>query len=284
MVRFEELMRLPVSELERQARIPFRLLPDIPALLADFARAIADEIRAANRERRPVRLILPVGPVAQYPILVETINRERIDCRQTWIFQMDEFLDWQGRPVPLSHPLSFEGFVKRELIAKIDPDLRPPADHHVVPHPFRIEEFSEKLARAGGADCCFGGVGYHGHVAFNEPPISRWQHISIDELRDSLTRVVALGDDSIVVQSIHSAGGHSDAIPPMAVTCGMRDILASRRVRLYCAAGERHRAIFRIAVAGGVTSDYPVTLVQGHGDAEICTDIATARPIEPGLR
>ena len=96
--------------------------------------------------------------------------------------------------------------------------------------------------------------------------------------------MLALGDDSIVVQSIHSAGGSSAAIPPMAVTLGMKDILASRKIRLYCAAGERHRAVFRIAVAGEVASDYPVTLVQGHPDAEVLTDLATAEPIDVGLR
>jgi glucosamine-6-phosphate deaminase len=136
----------------------------------------------------------------------------------------------------------------------------------------------------GGIDCCFGGIGYHGHVAFNEPPLSRWRKITVEELRESLTRVVILGDDSIVVQSIHSAGGDSAAIPPMAVTLGMKDILESRKIRLYCAAAERHRAIFRIAVAGEVSAEYPVTLVQGHPDAEVITDEATAQPIEVGLK
>lgn len=94
------------------------------------------------------------------------------------------------------------------------------------------------------------GIGYHGHVAFNEPPISRWSNVSAAAYCDSLTRVVMPGDDSIVVQSIHSSGGDSSAIPPMAVTLGMRDILAFRKIRLYCAAGECHSAIFRISVAG----------------------------------
>lgn len=280
---YSALMALPVEELRRQARIPFRLLPDIPSLLAEFARSIADEVKRANAEDRPARLILPVGPVMHYPALVEITNRERIDWRNAWIFQMDEFLDWQGRPIPASHPLSFTGFLQRELIGRIDPALAPLPGRHVVPHPFRIEEFSETLERAGGADCCFGGIGYHGHVAFNEPVISRWNRVSADKMRNSLTRVVTLGDDSIVVQSIHCAGGHSHAIPPMAVTCGMRDILASRRIRLYCAAGERHRAIFRIAVAGEPAPEYPATLVQGHPDAMVLTDEATARPITPGL-
>ena len=277
---FARLMAMPVEELRRAARIPFRLLPDIPSLLDDFARSIAEEIRSRNARREPTRLILPVGPVAHYPTLVEISRRERISWREVYVFTMDEFLDWQGRPVSIEHPLSFEGFMRRELMAHVDI----PPEHCFFPHPFRIEEASEKIREVGGIDCCYGGVGYHGHVAFNEPPISRWHRVPVEELRSSRTRVLTLGDDSIVVQSIHSAGGNSAAIPPMAVTLGMADILASRRIRLYCAAGERHRAIFRIAVAGEVGVEYPVTLVQGHPDAEICIDARGAEPIVVGLR
>ena len=274
------LMAMPLDELRRSARIRFRLLPDISALLEDFARSIADEIASRNGRGEPARLILPVGPVSHYRTLVEIVKREGISCRNVYTFNMDEFLDWQGRPLPLDDPLSFEGFMRREVFAHLDI----PPELCFFPHPFRIDEIGEKIAAVGGIDCCYGGVGYHGHVAFNEPPISRWRRISVDDLRNSLTRVLELGDDSIVVQSIHSAGGNSAAIPPMAVTLGMRDILASRKIRLYLAAGERHRAIFRIAVAGEVSVEYPVTLVQGHPDAEICIDEAAAQPIEVGLR
>ncbi len=279
-----QLMELPVEELRRRARLPFRLVADNAALLADFAHSILDEIRGNNQRGAPSRLILPVGPVAQYRRVVEVSNRERISWRNVHTFNMDEFLDWQGRPIPLSHPLSFEGFMKREVFGRLDKELRIPESQQFFPHPFRIDEIGERIQAVGGIDCCWGGIGYHGHVAFNDPPISRWYRISADELRESLTRVVALGDDSIVVQSIHSSGGNSAAIPPMAVTLGMRDILASRKIRLYCAAGERHRAIFRISVAGEVSADFPSTLVQGHPDAEVVTDEATARPIEVGLR
>lgn len=277
-------MRLPVAELRREARIPFRLLPGIPAILTDFADSIANEIRQRNARGEPTRLILPVGPVGHYKRLVEITNRERLSWKNVFVFQMDEFLDWQGRPIPTDHPLSFEGFMRREVYRRIDAGLRIPDEQCFFPHPFRPDEISEQIRQSGGVDVCFGGVGYHGHVAFNEPPLSRWNRITVDQLRQSQTRVLALGDDSIVVQSIHSAGGDSTAIPPMAVTLGMKDILASRRIRLYCAAGERHRAIFRIAVAGEVTVDYPVTLVQGHPDAEIVIDEAGALPIEIGLR
>lgn len=278
------LMQMPVEELRRRARIPFRLTPDIPSLIEDFAQSIVDEVRTRNARGEPARLILPVGPVAQYRRVAGISNRERISWKNVYTFNMDEFLDWQGRPVPLSHPLSFEGYMRREFFGKLDPEIRIPEDHCFFPHPFRIDEISDKIRELGGVDCCYGGVGYHGHVAFNEPPISRWRRVSVEELRNSLTRVLMLGHDSIVVQSIHSSGGDAAAIPPMAVTIGMKDILASRRIRLYLAAGERHRAIFRTTVAGEVTTDFPSTLVQGHPDAEVITDEATARPIEVGLR
>lgn len=278
------LNALPVDELRRRARVPFRLLPNLPAVLDDFADAILGEIRTGQARGGPVRLILPVGPVAQYRRVVEVSNRERLSWRDVHVFMMDEFLDWQGRPVPVAHPLSFEGFMRREVFARLDPELRPPEAQLVFPHPFRIDEASERIVAAGGIDCCFGGIGYHGHVAFNEPPLSRWYRITVDELRASRTRVLALGDDSIVVQSIGSAGGCPAAIPPMAVTLGMQDILAARKIRLYCCGGERHRAVFRMTVAGEVAVDYPSTLVQGHPDAEVVTDTATGTPIEPGLR
>ncbi len=277
-------MSLPVEELAIRSKIRFRVLRSREDLIDDFARSIADEIRTRNQQNLPTRLILPVGPVAQYPKLVAICNREGISWENVFTFNMDEFLDWQGRPIPVDHPLSFEGFMRRTLFAGLDRKLRIPDDHVFFPNPFRIDEVSDVIARVGGVDCCYGGIGYHGHVAFNEPPISRWWTVTVAELRASLTRVVTLGDDSIVVQSIHSSGGDSTAIPPMAVTLGMRDILGSRKIRLYCAAGERHRAIFRITVAGEESVSYPSTLVQGHPDAEVITDEATALPIEVGLR
>ena len=279
-----ELMSLPLNELKRRSRIRFRLLKSHDALIDHFARSIADEIKTRNHQNLPTRLILPVGPVAQYPKLADICNREAISWKNVFTFNMDEFLDWQGRPVGVDHPLSFEGFMRRSLFAALDPKLCIPEEQTFFPDPFRIDAISEAIVRVGGIDCCYGGIGYHGHVAFNEPPISRWWTVSVAELRASLTRVVVLGDDSIVVQSMHSSGGYSTAIPPMAVTLGMRDILASRKIRLYCAAGERHRAIFRITVAGEEAVYYPSTLVQGHPDAEVITDEATAQPIEVGLR
>ena len=88
------LNALPVELLRQRARLPFRILPDIPAVLDDFANSLLDEIRTRNRRGEPTRLILPVGPVAQYRKVVESSNRERLSWRNVHAFNMDEFLDW----------------------------------------------------------------------------------------------------------------------------------------------------------------------------------------------
>ena len=75
------LTEMPCDELRRCARMQFKLLPDIPSLLSDFAHSIAEEIQSNNALGEPTRLILPVGPVAQYPILCEITQRQEISWK-----------------------------------------------------------------------------------------------------------------------------------------------------------------------------------------------------------
>jgi glucosamine-6-phosphate deaminase len=277
----DEMLRLPTEQLLERARVGVRLFPDIPTMMEYMARSMADEIRANNERGKPTRWILPVGPVKQYFRLLEISHQERISWKEVYVFMMDEFLDWQGRPLPLDHPFSFEGFMRREVFGKLDPELGWSLNHVTFPSPTCPDEISEGIRAAGGIDTCYGGIGYHGHVAFNEPPISRWRRITPQEMRESLTRVVVLGDDSIVVQSINCSGGSCESVPPMAVTIGMRDILSAKHIRMFLAGGERHRAVLRITCLGEATADYPSTLLQGHPDCIVHTDHATARPILP---
>jgi glucosamine-6-phosphate deaminase len=189
---------------------------------------------------------------------------------------MDEYLDWQGRPVPLNHRMSFEGFVRKNLFDLLDEEIGIPEDHIHFPHPFRIDEISEKIKEVGKIDTCYGGIGYRGHIAFNEPPINRWHKISKEEFENSLTRVVQLAPDTVLINSIGGAGGNSSMVPSMAVTLGMRDILSSKRIRLYCDGGDWQKTIFRMACLGEISVEYPVTFVQEHPDCVINVDSYTA--------
>jgi glucosamine-6-phosphate deaminase len=274
---------LPASQLPEASKVRLEILPNLDALYCHFAWSIADEIRANNQIDRPTRLILPVGPVDQFPILARICNEERISWQNVFTFNMDEYCDWQGRAVPPDHPLSFRGYIERELFNRLDPELRIPKEQTHFPDPLNLDWISQRIEAMGGIDTCYGGIGYHGHVAFNEPPISRWFKLTPEQFRNSLTRIVSLAPETVVMNSIRATGGNPAALPPMAVTLGMRDIVAARRIRLYCQGGTWQRTVLRMALMGDEDVDYPVTLLQSHPDYAILTTEETALPPVPGV-
>ena len=73
-----------------------KLKRDISGLnIADFNGDNRNDIVIANnREGEPTKMIVPVGPTQQYPEFAQIVNDERIDCRNLWTFNMDEYLTW----------------------------------------------------------------------------------------------------------------------------------------------------------------------------------------------
>jgi glucosamine-6-phosphate deaminase len=252
------------------------VLPDAPAVHGAFAAAIADEIAANNAAGRPTRLILPVGPTAHYGLLAEICNSRRVSWEDVRFATMDQYLDWTGRPLPEEHPLSFTGFVRR-FLATLDAELRPGADAFAWPDPFDIDRVTRFIDEAGGIDTCYGGVGVHGHVAFNEPPLSRFCTVSEEDFLDSPTRVVTLAPETVVMNATRGWAGRFADFPPMAVTVGMREIMAARRIRLFCDGGVWQQHALVRAVHGPEGLDYPVSLLRRHPDAAVVADALSAR-------
>ena len=129
---------------------------------------MTDAIRANNAAGRPTVFICPVGPVGQYPIFVRLVNRERLDLHNCWFFNMDEYLNDDGSYIDEKSPLSFRGFMARNVYGKIDSDLLMAPEQRVFPDPADPERGDELLESLGGPDICFGGIGINGHLAFNE--------------------------------------------------------------------------------------------------------------------
>jgi glucosamine-6-phosphate deaminase len=273
-------LTIPASKLAQASKIDLEILPDSQLLLAHMARSIANEIKTNNSAGKPTRLILPVGPIDQYPLLIQICNQEKISWKNVFTFNMDEYCDWQGRSIPFDHPLSFAGYMKKCVFDQLDGELQLPSSQIHFPDPLALDSISQRIEEIGGIDTCYGGIGYHGHIAFNEPPNTHWQEISVEQFRNSLTRVVPLSPDTIVMNSTWNTGGNPANIPPMAVTLGMKDILGSRRIRLYCSGGPWQRTVLRVALLSEMDVSYPVSLLQDHSDYAIFSDLETAQPAE----
>ncbi|MEZ4618963.1 MAG: hypothetical protein R2867_26090 [Caldilineaceae bacterium] len=288
-ISLPEPFLIPAAQLAATSPVPVTILPDVPALDAHFAAAVADEIATNNQRGAPTRLILPVGPVGYLPRLAQLSNERDLAWQQVHLFFMDEYCDWQGRRIDTTHPLSFAGFAQRELLDRLRPELAlPPAQLH-FPDPRNLDALSAEIARLGGIDSCYGGMGIHGHIAFNEPPISRWFTVTPAEFKASQTRLVQLAPETMVMNASRGASGNFAALPPMAVTLGMADILGARRIRLYCQGGLWQRTVLRLALFGspdhpnGEDVNYPVTLLRGHTDLAVVTTVDTALPPIPKM-
>jgi glucosamine-6-phosphate deaminase len=276
--QLDEWVDVPVEELADRASVPF-VLVDTPAEVHQtFADDLWAEIEAAHTDSREISLIVALGPTGGYPLLAQRVNESRLPLDHVTFFGMDEWLDWEGRPYPLDHEYSLEGRFHRLFLDLIDSDLRPRAENVIFPTSLALDRSSDELARRGNLVATYGGVGFQGHIAFNEPPSSRWVSVTLDELRMSRTRVVPLAVDTIIAHSHRSAGGNVFAVPPMAVTLGMRDLLAAPRVRLYIDTGAWKRTILRILLFSEADVDYPATLVRGHPDARVVADRDSAVP------
>ena len=281
--RLREWLAFPVDELAAQARVPFTLTETREELHALFADELFDDLASARHGGRSVSLIVPVGPTGQYPLLATRINEERLELDHVTFFGMDEFLDWQARPVSLAHPFSLEGSFRRDFLERIEPELRPP-DHNVIfPSPLALDRSAEEMGRRGGVLATYGGVGFQGHVAFNEPPSSRWTAVSVDELLESRTRVLSLTVDTLIAHAQRRAGGNTFAVPPMAATLGFSELLAADKIRLYLDTGSWKQTILRILLLGEPDADYPATLMTTHRDLRVFADRATATVPEDAL-
>ncbi|MHB0875431.1 MAG: 6-phosphogluconolactonase [Anaerolineae bacterium] len=241
-----------------------------------IARTMVDALRENNAAGRPTVFIVPVGPVGQYRRFAAICNHYGISCRDLHLFNMDEYLTDEGEYIPEEHPLSFRAFMKRELHERLAPQLRLPLSQIVFPDPHAPQALARQMADLGGVQIAFGGVGITGHIAFNEPP-EPGQSISNEEFAALPTRVLPLARESRAINAHTAASGDIEAIPALAVTVGMREILAARSLRFYLNRPWQ-RAIARRVLHGPVTSRLPASFMQTHGDARlvITTEVAQA--------
>lgn len=284
-----DIERIPTDRIAENSKVKVVILPDKEGLYRHFASEMFEELKRNNERNKPTRWILPVGPTPQYDLLAEMIIEEDEPVKNLHTFNMDEYLDWTGRPVPRSHPMSFQRFMWKHLFGPLQRASRRKGSRIKFqksqvhfPDPSRLDEISKQIRKVGGIDTCFGGIGYHGHIAFNEPPDTYFTRITPEMFRNSPTRIVLLRADTYVVNSICGSGGNPEMIPPMAVTLGMKDILSSRKIRLYCDGGPWQSYSFRYACLGKITMERPVTFVQEHPDVVIYADEETAAPIKVG--
>jgi len=276
-----DYLNISAAELGKGTPVKVRVLGDMASMGGDLAEAMYREIREAGAAGRSATLIVPVGPVEQFPLLAQRINSERLDCRDVVLINMDEYLTDDDRWIPADHPLSFRGFMDRLFYQQLDPALAPRPENRVFPDPQDPDAVPRLIARRGGVDACFGGIGINGHIAFNEPP-EPGVIVSVAEFAALPTRVLSLTRETRTINSV-TVGGEIAVIPRRAISVGMRECLGARRLRLYCNRPWQS-AVARRALHGPVTAACPASLMRLHPDAMLTVAEYVAQPPTIKLR
>ena len=262
-----ELMLLTPEQVKKRAGDHLIVCENLDELYFHFASSIASQIRINNNNNAPTRLVLPIGPIGQYPILAKIINEEQLSLKDTWIFFMDEYSDENGKALTVDHPLSFKRIAEEKFLNLLERKHFQVFKRIFIPNESNLNEIREKIEEIGGVDICYGGIGIHGHLAFNEPESG---------VANTDFRKVRLNDFTIAINSIRAQiGGNLENFPKEAFTIGMKQILNARKIRLYCRNGTPYdwaNTILRIALFGAPGDDYPVTHIRNHPDYIIITD------------
>ena len=272
--------RIPADELENHpdAKVRIKIFDEKDDVHRWAAQDMLDEVKSNNKKGKETSWILPCGPTKQYGYFTKWVNEQKVSLNNVHVFHMDDNLDWQGRHLPLEHPFSYQGWMRRNFYDPIDQELAIPEEQRHFPSVYELDEISQAIEDLGFVDTTYGGIGFRGHIAFNEPPLSPWNTVTEEMYRNSKTRVIPLNSDTIVALSQRAAGGCTHAIPPMTITMGMKDLLSAKRLRFLSDTGSWKRTIIRYFLFGEPTVEYPVTLAQSHPDVMVVVDRDTVLP------
>ena len=253
----DRVRRIRRTELTEHANPDFRIAvaDDAAEFYRAFAADLVGRIRAARDESRPFVAILPVGPMPQYELAARMINDERLALDHVHTFNMDEYANEDGVTAPVSWAGSFQRAMKERFFALVDRELRPPDNQIHFPTTEAIGDYSARIEDLGGADVCYGGIGWCGHIAFWESHLGLEFDGDLAAYKQAGARLVELHPMTIMQNALHSFGGDWSWVPPKANTIGPREIL-----------GARHRSFWLDGdLGGGVSWQRFIARLVAHG-------------------
>ena len=231
-----DVAKLTPRAIERLSRPGFKVV--MYDTLEDFYLAEALEYVDAWRQStddNPAGICGPIGPTEQLPLVARLVNDLNLDVRSAHFWGMDEWVDDQGVPVPMTHPLSFAKADMDLCFKRIQRRLRMPPSHLHFP-----TGDLDAYSRSYDAIRCVvmqGGQGEVKHWAFNDPPRRAGKYKDDppppEEYRKLKTRVTDLHPMTIIQNARTSGGGQVVLVPTKAATVGPVETWKAEKVSIW---------------------------------------------------
>lgn len=266
--------RLTAKDIAQLSRPGFQVV--FYDTLEEFYLAEALEYIHAWRQStadNPCGICGPIGPTEQLPLVARLVNELQLDLSHAHFWAMDEWLE-DGRPVPVSHPLSFERADRELCFDRISPALRLPEAHLHFPR----GDFLEYKNAWEDVRCAVmqGGQGEIKHWAFNDPPKREGAYKDAPplpaEYRRLKTRAVELHPVTLVQNARTSGGGNLAGVPRQAISVGPYETWKAEKVSIWHAGNHDNpfgQRLTAFMISKGIAdSSVPMSLLADHPNVQ----------------
>jgi glucosamine-6-phosphate deaminase len=193
-----------------------------PTMGAMMGYEIFNVVREAAQKKRPLALILPVGPMGMYRWAVYFSRKHELSWKHVWGFNMDEWSDEKGNSTPPNAPGSFQGAMEKALYGPLGKLTVPRAQRNFATRRL-LPGYPDKitaLRKKGAKLVVVYGIGRACHIAFWEPHFAA-EYKSERAWRSDPIRLGAhLHPLTIEQNSLHSFASRMTLIPLFANTIG----------------------------------------------------------------
>ena len=219
---------------------------------------IANMIKELVNAKPDAKLGLATGgtPVPIYKKLIEMNKAGEVDFSRVHTVNLDEYCG-----IPGTHDQSYRYFMDTNLFDHINIDKKNTfVASGMGDFEANARELEEKVREGGAADLQLLGIGNNGHIAFNEAS----DHLIAVAHTEKLT-------ESTIYANARFFEKKED-VPTMAITMGMGDILAAKKVVLAATGLAKVPAIKGLIMDDVITTQNPSTMLKMHEDAVVVID------------
>ena len=218
-----------------------------------MSRRAANIISAQVIQKPDAVLGLATGssPLGVYKQLIEWYNKGDLDFKDVKSVNLDEYCGLSPE-----HDQSYRYFMNSNFFNHINIDKK----NTYVPNGMcenwqtECENYDKLIRSLGGIDLQLLGIGFNGHIGFNEPS----DHFELG------TRRVTLTESTLKANSRFFTNG---GMPTHALTMGFKSILSAKKILLI--AGPEKYDIVKRALKGPVTPEVPASILQLHDDVSV---------------
>lgn len=254
-----------IKELNRQFQVEgvtVQVYEAREALGREAARQAAELLERAIQQRGKARVLFSAAN-SQLEMIANLTSLSRIRWSAVEALHLDEYVG-----LPISHPASFAGWVKREVVDKVSPGRV----YYLAGDAPDLEK--ECLRYAGllsqePVDISFLGIGENGHIGFNDPHVA--------DFSDPQTVKVVTLDERCRRQQVGE--GHFpnlSSVPPGGITITCPALVNAAHI-ISCVPGPQKAEAVRNALEGPISPTCPASLMRRHPNATIYLDVHSAQ-------